>query len=249
MTDNLPTNWRDQMAAEASALSRSFRPTTAQISTRSGMMTYMGQLVPDNRLDVVILASIFENNFFEGKFDPRSPRNPICFAFGKPQANGDKPEMIPDISIVEPNRQAATCDRCEWSKWNSDTESVSGKGKRCKELYKLGLIPANGEFAANEMAILRVPVTSRKNFEVYVNGLSASTARPPWGVVTTVSLHPHPKNQFEVRFTTKAVLPDEILGKIFPKINGAFDALMQPYEENQDPLAQRPPAEEKKRKF
>lgn len=248
MTDNLPTNWQDQMAQEARALARSFRPTTAQISTKSGIMSYMGQPIPNNRLDVVVLAQIFENNFFEGRYDPKNPRNPICFAFGKSQADGGKPEMVPS-DVAPETKQADTCDRCQWSQWGSDTESVSGKGKRCKELYKLGLIPVTGDFSTvNEMAILRIPVTSRKNWEVYINGLSAATGRPPWGVVTTVSCRPHMRNQFEVVFDAKEVLPEEVLGKIFPKISGAYEALMQPYEKNSDPLAQKPPVGEAKPK-
>jgi hypothetical protein len=247
MTDNLPTNWQDVMAGEARALARSFRPSTTQISTKSGIMSYMGQAVPGNKMDVIVLATIFENNFFEGKFDPRNPKNPICFAFGKPEANGNKPEMVPHPDISQENRQDATCDRCQWSKWASDTESVSGKGKRCKELYKLGLIPVAGE--TDEMAVLRVPVTSRKNYEVYVNALAASTGRPTWGAVTEISVRPHVKNQFEIIFTPKAPLPEEMLAKIYPKISGAYEALMQPYEPNADPLASRPADDGKKRKY
>lgn len=247
MTDNLPTQWQQAMAAEAKAISRVFRPATAQISTKSGIMSYMNQAIPGNKLSAIVIGQIFENNFFEGKFDPRNPRNPICFAFGRPPTDGSKPEMVPHVEIPEEFRQAATCDRCEWSKWGSDTESMSGKGKRCKELYKLGLIPVGMD--ANEMAILRIPVTSRKNWEVYVNGLAAQTGRPPWGVVTEVSVHPHTRNQFEIRFAAKEMLDDSQLAAIFPKIDGAYEALMQPYDPNQDPLEKKPPAEEKKRKY
>lgn len=247
MTENLPTNWKEQMEQEARAVARAFRPSTTQISTKSGIMTFMGQVVPGNKLDCIILATIFENNFFEGKFDPRNPRNPICFAFGKPEPNGDKPDMIPHQDIPEKNRQAEACARCDWSQWGSDTESVSGKGKRCKELYKLGLIPVGAE--ANEMAILRVPVTSRKNFEVYVNGLAVSTGRPTWGAVTEISVRPHQKNQFEIVFSTKRVLEESELGKIYSKIDGAYEALMQPYDENSDPLETKAPPEGKKKKY
>jgi hypothetical protein len=248
MTDNLPTNWQQQMENEAKALARSFRPTTAQISTKSGVLSYMGQSVPNNKLDVVILAAIFENNYFEGKYDPRNPRNPICFAFGKPQPDGSQPEMTPPPSVVAPQRQSATCDRCDWSQWASDPESPSGKGKRCKEIYKLGVVPA-GDYNTTEMAILRVPVTSRKNFEVYVNGVAAQCGRPPWGVVTEISLKPHQVKQFEVVFTTKAVLPEADLGKVWPKIDGAFEAMMEPYDPNSNPLEAKAPASDKKRKY
>lgn len=245
MTDNLPTNWQEQMANEAKALSRVFRPSTAQISTRSGMLTYMNQPIPGNKLDCIVLASIFENNYFEGRFDPKNPRNPICYSFGKPESDGSKPEMVPYHEIAEPF--AKTCDQCEYSKWGSDPDSVSGKGKRCKEIYKLGLVPYSVDDSLQEMAILRIPVTSRKNWEVYVNGVAASAMRPPWGVVTTIGCRPHPKNQFEIFFEAKEVIPEDRLGDIFRKINGAYDALMQKYDENSDPLEKKPPREGKKK--
>lgn len=247
MTENLPVNWKDQMASEAKALAKSFRPSTTQISTKSGIMSYMGQAVPGNKLDVIILATIHENNYFEGKYDPKNPRNPVCFAFGKPQPDGSKPPMEPPVEVKEPARQANSCDACEWSKWNSDPDSVSGKGKRCKELYKLGLIPVGGD--GSEMALLRIPVTSRKNYEVYVQTINAMSQRPPWGVVTTVAIKPHMKNQFEVTFELKEVLPDERLAEVWPKIDGAYEALMQPYDPNQNPLETKPAPAPGKRKY
>lgn len=246
MTDNLPTNWQEQMQNEARALSRAFRPTTAQISTKSGVMSYMGQPVPGNKMNVIILATIFENNFFEGKFDPRNPRNPVCFAFGKPNSDGSLPPMAPPPQASQ--RQAESCDRCEWSRWASDPDSPSGKGKRCKEIYKLGVIPV-GDLAANEMAIFRVPVTSRKNLEVYINACAANAGRPTWGVVTEISLTPHVVKQFEVKFQTTAIVPESELGKIWPKIEGAYEVMMEPYDPNQDPLAPKEPVSDKKRKY
>lgn len=254
MSNNLPINWQEEMARQAKAVSRAFRPSTAQISTKSGMMRYMGQPVPNNQLDVIVLGAIFENNYFEGKYDPMNPRNPVCFAFGRVQEDGSKPEMLPPPEVVKKEegkgyaRQDERCDLCPWSKWNSDPNSMTGKGKRCKEFYKLGLIPrvAGG---TDEMAILRIPVTSRKNFDVYVNGVAASSGRPLWGVLTRISIAPHPKNQFEIKFEFRENLTDEELGKIFPKIEGAYEALMEPYDPNANPLEQKPPVEEKKRKF
>lgn len=248
MTDNLPTNWEQEMANQAKALARTFRPTTAQISTKSGVMSYMNQPVPGNKMDVIILATIFENNFFEGKYDPRNPRNPVCFAFGKPNPDGTPPEMVPPPEVVGESRQAATCSQCQWSQWASDPESPSGKGKRCKEIYKLGVIPVS-DLDSTEMAIFRVPVTSRKNFEVYVNACVATSGRPPWGVVTQISLAPHQVKQFEVKFETRAIVPDDRLSKIWSKIDGAYDSLMEPYDPNQNPLEAKPPVDGKKRKY
>ena len=242
MTDNLPINWQDKMAKEAKTISRAFRPSTAQISTKSGFMSYMGQAIPGNKLEAIILGVTFENNYFEGKFDPNNPRNPSCFAFGKADDEGRQPEMIPHQDVLAPF--AAICSACPYSQWRSDTESVSGKGKRCKELYKVGLIPKGQSENSDEMAVLRVPGTSRKNLEVYIQTLAAQ-GRSLWSVVTEVSTHPHMKNQFEIKFRLVELLPDERLGEVYPKIEGCYEALMEPYQANADPLALRPPVEEK----
>lgn len=248
MTDNLPINWQDEMARQAKSISRAFRPSTAQISTKSGMMSYMGVAVPGNKLEAVVLGAIFENNLFEGKFDPRNPRNPVCFAFGKIEPDGSVPPMVPHPSIAEELRGDKSCDLCPWSKWGSDTESMSGKGKRCKEIYKLGLIPKGQAEGSDEMAILRVPITSRKNWDVYINAVAAQSGRPSWGVLTEISIHPDARTQFQIKFAFKELLSEAELAKVYPKIQGAYEAMMEPYDPNQNPLEKKPPVDDGKKK-
>jgi hypothetical protein len=248
MTENLPVNWQEQMAQEAKAVARAFRPTTGQISTKSGILSYMDRPLPGNKIECIILAAIFENNLFDGKFDPRNPRNPVCYAFGQYQPDGSKPEMVPFKEIKSP--VAATCFECPNSKWGSDEDSPSGKGKLCKEIYKLGLIPvatAIDTDVKGEMAILRVPVTSRKNFEVFVNTAAGSLQRPMWGVVAEISLAPHQRNQFEMKFALKDAVPEEYLANVYPRINGAYEALMQKYEENTEKKEEEAPRAGKKK--
>lgn len=231
--ENLPVNWKEQMAEEARVVAKAFRPTVGQISTKSGILSYMDQPIPGNKLRCIVLAAIFENNYFEGKFDPKNPRNPICYAFGRTLPNGEPPEMIPFEAIREP--KAATCAECEWSKWGSDSESPSGKGKRCKEIYKLALVPAASaeqDVGKAEVAILRVPVTSRKNFELFVNEAAAGFQRPTWGVIAEVSLVPDMRTQFQMKFASLEAISDVGLANLYPRIGPAYDILMQKYEEN-----------------
>lgn len=250
MTDNLPVNWKEQMAAEAAVTAKAFRPTVGQISTKSGILAYMDQPIPQNKLRCIVLASIFENNYFEGKFDPKNPRNPVCYAFGKATADGSVPFMAPPEYVVDPHRKAADCVACPYSKWGSDPDSPSGKGKRCKEIYKLALVPAataDQDISKTEIAILRVPVTSRKNFELYVNEAASVFRRPTWGMVTEISLVPHMRNQFEMKFAPIDPIPESNLPNIYPRIGGGFDVLMQKYEENTEKAPE--PASDRKRKF
>lgn len=251
MSTNLPVNWQEEMAKEATAVSKAFRPTVGQISTKSGILAYMDQPIPGNKLNVIVLAAIFENNYFEGKFDPKNPRNPVCYAFGKAQPDGSLPFMAPPEYVTDPHRKAADCAACPWSKWASDPDSPSGKGKRCKEIYKLALVPAataDTDVSKTEIAILRVPVTSRKNFELYVNEAASVFRRPTWGMVTQISLHPHMRNQFEMKFAPIDPIPEHQLSNIYPRIGGGYDVLMQKYEENAE-KAEEEPVNKGKRKF
>lgn len=250
MTENLPVNWQEQMAQEAKAVARAFRPVTGQISTKSGIMSYMDRPLPGNKIECIILAAIFENNLFDGKFDPRNPRNPVCYAFGQTMPDGGKPEMVPHTEVQSPI--APTCRECPNSQWGSDEDSPSGKGKKCKEIYKLGLVPvtsAMDDSVKAEMAILRVPVTSRKNFEVFVNTAAGSLQRPSWGVIAEISLVPDQRTQFQMKFAVKEAVPEDYLGNIYPRITGAYEALMQKYEENKDKPEAEAPAKAGKRKY
>lgn len=251
MTENLPVNWEQEMAKEAAVVAKAFRPTVGQISTKSGILSYMDQPIPGNKLNCIVLAAIFENNYFEGKYDPKNPRNPICYAFGKVDGTGEAPFMAPPEYVTEPHRKAADCEVCTWSKWGSDPESPSGKGKRCKEIYKLALVPAvtaDTDVSKTEIAILRVPVTSRKNFELYVNEAASVFRRPTWGMVTQISLAPHMRNQFEMKFAPLEPLPESSLPNIYSRISGGLDVLMQKYEENTEKQEEEAPSN-RKRKF
>lgn len=251
MTDNLPVNWEQEMAKEAAVVAKAFRPSVGQISTRAGILSYMDQPIPGNKLNCIVLAAIFENNYFEGKFDAKNPRNPVCYAFGKVQGNGEAPFMSPPEYVVDPHRKAADCVACQYSKWGSDSESPSGKGKRCKEIYKLALVPAitaDADLTKTEIAILRVPVTSRKNFELYVNEAASVFRRPTWGMVTQISLHPDMRTQFQMKFAPLDPIPEANLANIYPRINGGLDVLMQKYEENTEKQEEEVP-NNRKRKF
>lgn len=252
MSTNLPVNWQEEMAKEAAVVSKAFRPTVGQISTKSGILAYMDQPIPGNKLKCIVLAAIFENNYFEGKFDPKNPRNPVCYAFGKAQADGSIPFMAPPEYVTDPNRKSTDCVVCPYSKWGSDPDSPSGKGKRCKEIYKLALVPAataDQDITKTEIAILRVPVTSRKNFELYVNEAASVFRRPTWGMVTEISLVPHMRNQFEMKFAPLEPIPEVNLANIYPRIGGGFDILMQKYEENTEREQAEETSSNRKRKY
>jgi hypothetical protein len=75
------------------------------------------------------------------------------------------------------------------------------------------LIPADSigtaaAVEAAEVAALRPPVTSLKNYASYVQTIAATLKRPPLAVVTEISVVPDPKTQFKVVFTMVRSIDD-----------------------------------------
>jgi hypothetical protein len=212
-------NWQEKMLAEATAVASSERPAISTISLRSGIIQYMGEPMPDNKLNCIVLASMHENVFYTGAFDPDNPQPPACWAFGE-SAEGMAPKCDNPIN--------ATCKGCPNNEWGSDTRG--GRGKACKEIRRLAVIPASGNITDNEMAMLKVPVTSVRNWANYVNSVVALYKRPPWGIHTTISTKPDPKSQFKVTFTTGDLLEDDALAKVAGRIDQAKAMLSTPYD-------------------
>jgi hypothetical protein len=83
-----------------------------------------------------------------------------------------------------------------------------------------------------EMAVMDIPVTSVKNYSNFVNTLSATAGVPPFAAVTSVSVTPNVKTQFEVKFQPMRVVPsEEILLAIESRIEQASNIALEPYEE------------------
>lgn len=228
MNAQLPQKWEERLAADAKELASRERPNIAQISLRSGIMQYQGQMVPGNRLECVIVASAFQNRYYGDKpFDPNNMSNPICYALS---LTGE--EMSPHED--SPEKQADFCETCPQSKWGSDPRPNS-RGKACKSVRRLAIIPAaalkDGNIKKAEMAMLTIPVTSARNWANYVNQLSADYQRPPWGMLTEVSVIPDPKTQFQVRFNALGIVQsDEALAEIFNRVQASADVLLTPYD-------------------
>jgi len=228
---NVPMRWDEELAKSARDVASLERPALSQISLRAGMMSYQKQPVPGNKMDVVVLTSVFENKYFVGAFNPDKYEAPVCYALSI-----DGENMAPHEDSKEP--QDVSCSTCPKSKWGS--ASVPGgrqsKGKACKEARRLGLIPADalkaGNIATAELAVLSVPSTSLKNWANYVNGLAAEYSRPPWGVLTEVSVVPDAKTMFQVKFQVKGLIEDDSLSAVFKRIAHAQEVLLTPYDDS-----------------
>lgn len=238
-----------------------------------GIMYFGGQQVPGNQLAVVASASIFENAYYTDGFDPDNLASPVCYAFGTEDAL-----MVPHPSIEHP--QAAKCSVCPRNKFPSkedirkqEAEAKAGrlakvrKGKECKNMARIALLPAGTldgknfeaeldpeHYQSATAAFLRVSVTSVKNWVQHVTAMATLRKRTPAFVISRVWSTPHPKNQSEVHFEQLKpdVLPSALLPVLMARHQDLQAGIDFPYQGSSDPAEEKlaaAPGTKKKRKF
>lgn len=221
------------LADMAQTASKLERPTGATIGTRAGILTYGGDPVPNNKLRVIAVASVFSNTLYEGKFDPNNPQSPICFAYHP----DDEMLMQPHPASEQP--QSEFCHSCPNNKWGSDPEG--GRGKACKNGRSIAVIPAHTtaeNVPSAEVAIIRPPVTSVKNWQNHVQTCAAKYSRPPLAVITEIGSVPDQKSQFKITFTDVGVVDASLLKPLLDRVPFALEVCQKVYEANAD----KPPA-------
>ena len=246
MTKEMTTNeskalatgdWETDLAALAKEQTAHEPPTASNITLKAGVMTYNGQPLPDNKMTAIILDAIHEHTYYESDYDPDNIQPPECFALG----NGD--DMRPHPNAAKP--QAETCADCPQFKWGS---SPKGRGKACSEKRRLAMIPSGIEtpddVLSAEVATIKIPVTSVKNWTAYVNMTAAQFKRPSFAVETEISVTPDPKTQFKVNFANAGLVDGSFGNAIMAKREMAQDILMTPYEKPEEAA----PAESGKKK-
>lgn len=188
----------DSVKAEQAGLGATF------LSTKSGALTYRGNPITGNKLQCVILAAPVERLYYDTRYDPTKLVGPKCFAIAA-IATGMGP-----TDRVE-GKQHDTCEGCPKNEWGSATNG--GKGKACRETRRLLLIPADSigsvdAVKAAEVAALRPPVTSLKNYATYVQTVAATLKRPPLAVISEIAIVPDAKTQFKVTFSLIKAIDD-----------------------------------------
>lgn len=225
---NLPVKWDEEMAKAATEVASLETPPLAKISLRSGVMQYQGVVVPNNKLECIILISGFERRYDTKPFDAMNIQPPECFSLSL----DDSDQTAPWPTIEEP--QSEFCISCPQNAWQANPKKPGKNHKPCKERRRLILLPKTAlehkNIASAEMAMLTVPVTSLRHWGQYVNILRASHRRPPWGMVTEIQVTPSVANQFEVKFTPISPIPEDYLGEIHARLPGAAEAAMSPWD-------------------
>jgi hypothetical protein len=202
----LPAAWQERMAAHAKTGLANERATGAMFSTRGGVLTFGGQQVPNNRMQVIVLSAMHERTYYSKPWSPDQPTSPDCYAF-----SFDGVGMAPHPEAANP--VSPECKGCKFDEFGSDP--IRGKGKACKEQRRLALMPASALASAEEVSkaqvgYLRIPVTSTKGFSDHVKHC-AMRALPVWAVTTEVELVPDAKTMWRYLFKLIAPVTDGAL--------------------------------------
>jgi hypothetical protein len=244
--------WDEEMAKHAAAAAAGETGTGGSwLSLKGGLLAYGGNQLPGNKIEVIVVDAVHENQYFTEKYDPDSPASPACYAFGRKE-EGRKLEMAPHENA--PDKQSEACNGCEFNEWAS---ADKGRGKACKEVRRLALILADGldtpsAVADAEVVYLKVPVTSVKAWGGYVQQIAA-LGRPPFAVVTEISLERHPQYQFLVQFKlVEQIKTAPMFTALLAKHEEVAEKIMFPYperDETEAPRKQRGKKAEKKQKY
>jgi hypothetical protein len=213
-------------------------------SLKSGILSWQDAPLPNNQMAVVILDSVLENVFYEGKFDPDTPQGPMCFAFGR-----EEKTLAPHQIVIDAGNQqcgeSGLCESCEMNEWGS---ADTGRGKACRNTRRLALIPAgtfnqagkfeliedDEHFESTAIGFMKLPVTSVKGYASFVKQVAGALRRPPFGIVTKVKVMPDPKSQFKVVFEPIMNLPDELMSAIMKRHEEAKSTIDFPYQPNDE---------------
>lgn len=255
-------NWDQELADQAAVAAKMEEGTAGGtfFSVRGGQLTFNDAPLPGNQMAVVVLDSIMENVYYEGKFDPDDITGPACFAFGR-----DLKDMAPHELATD--KQATVCAECPQNEWGS---ADTGRGKACSNRRRLALIPAGtfndatgkfepileeAHYTTAQMAFLKLPVTSVKGYAAVVQQVASGLKRPPHGVFMKFKVVPDAKTQFRVLTEPLAAIPNELMTAIMARheeARGVIDFPYTPYVESEEapaPKKAKGKAAPKKRKY
>ena len=166
------------------------------ISIRDKVFTFPDGSVSQDPIEVIILDFVSRNLLYEGKWDPKNPQPPVCFAMGREIAS-----MAP--IAASPDKQHDNCADCPMNQFGSD-----GDGKACKNTRLLAVtIPGFEDMDDAPIYTLSVPPTAIKAFDAHVQTILTMFQAPPIRVVTKIAFHPE-KQYATLLFSTAGENPE-----------------------------------------
>lgn len=243
-------DWEKEMEAQAELAAGAQRSTGGGgkfFSMKAGVLSFDGSPMPGNRMAVVVIADTMENSYYDEDFQEGVPASPKCFAFAKHEEALEPHTAVDNDPYFE--RQHDVCSGCPRNEWGS---ARKGRGKACANVMRLAMIPAgtfsekgtgrskalefdgliddDTHYAKADVAFMKLPVMSVKNYAGWVKTVAADLKRPPHGVFAEIWVEPDPRSQFKVMFEVIDKVPNELLNTIMARHKKEQAAIDFPYQ-------------------
>lgn len=141
-------------------------PSGNGISIRDKQFKFPDGRVADS-LNVVVLDFVTRNLYYVGRFDPKNPAPPTCFAIGK-----DLKTLKPSANSADVQNEAG-CATCE-----NNTFGSNGAAKACKNTRLLAVLEVGEDYATAPIYTISVPPKSLKAFDGYINTIGSCSSVP-----------------------------------------------------------------------
>lgn len=228
-------NWEERLEREAEAAAGMERGAGVgkNFSFKGGVLSFDGAPIKGNKIPVIVAAGAIEKAYYEGRYDADNPEPPVCYAHGfDPEEMAPKPEEVADL-------KSDTCAECPFNQWGS---ADTGRGKACKDVRRLALLPAGSittkgdvelfdtadAIKKAEFGFAKLPPTSLNAYAKFVRSCQA-VKRPPHGVFALMEVLPDNKNQFTVTFEILDLIDKKLMGAVFERYDEALPLVQQPY--------------------
>lgn len=203
------------------------------ISLRGGHMQYQNIAIPGNKMRAVIICSVNENQFYEGRYDPDNPSAPVCYAFASPDNLDD---MGPNPEHEMKSQQADKCAGCPNFEWGS---ADVGRGKACKEVRRLAIMTEKEleDVPSAVLAFMKVSVTNLKYWAGYVRQLEDVHHKPTFAFITEISIQtdePGTQPGWHLEFELVQEVPAESLGALIDLYEKVEKTIAFPYPKFED---------------
>lgn len=162
------------------------------ISLQGGTMTVGDRPIKGGIINCIILSVVQVKKYFPSEeYDPDNIESPVCYA-----KSADSTEIMAPHDAA-PEKQCTSCEECPFNAFGTSTR---GRGKRCKDEYHIAVITEDSFDDLDTAVIYRIkiPPTSMKKITAYMNSLLNVHKKPPFGVVTELSVQPNKDTVFTV---------------------------------------------------
>jgi hypothetical protein len=198
----LPADLKAEFAADALDIkNRLGQPSGDYIGVgRNKTFVMPGTEEESPQLRAIILDWVSVNQFYEGKYDPKNIRPPVCASIGV---------LVPDMKPLAsaPKKQFdGLCADCPQNQWGSD-----GSGKACKNQRLLALLPVNDQ-ADGPLMLVKVSPTGIKYFDKYAAMVANTNPDVPHVVSMITAIYFDEAADYpSLRFRAESLNPDVVV--------------------------------------